>query len=766
MTFARRLTSSCLTALAALVAACSQSSDTPPVESIEPAELSFVGSASCAACHEDAYDDWMGSHHQLAMQVANSDTVLGDFSDASFDYFGSSTRFYVRDERFYVSTADDVGETREYEVGFVFGVEPLQQYLVEFPDGRMQTLPFSWDTRPASEGGQRWFHVYGDDEIPPGDPLFWTGRQQNWNYMCAECHSTNLEMGYEVATDTFSTTYSEISVGCESCHGPGSRHVELAQAEDLADGDGLIVDLYDQRNASWPINTETGIAERNPPHSGVHLQPEACGRCHARRGIISEDYEYGAPLTDTHRPASLQESLYHPDGQILDEVYVYGSFLQSRMYQAGVTCTDCHNPHSSRLRTGNNPNDVCARCHLPTVFADESHAGHETGEAACVDCHMASETYMVVDDRRDHSFRIPRPDLSLAYGTPNACEDCHADQDAAWAIAAIEEWTGGAYEPRQHYGTAIAAAQRGFANRELAAVLRNEETPAIARATAISLLSSPLGGDDLQLLQETLDDEDPLVRMHALQQLAALPPEFRIQSGAAALLSDPVRVVRIEAASTFAGLVDLLPIEQARAFAVAADELRNSFNIIANRPEAHAGLGDFESANGDVQRAMQHYRKALAIEPMQALARGNLADLHRAMGDEGEAESVLREGLTLDPDNAALLHALGLLSARTGRPDEAVSYLRRAAELGANARYDYVLGIALNSTGAQDEAVKVLRAAREIYPTDFDISWGLATILRDRGDFTGAFEIADELARRYPDNTTVAGFRDAMREAQ
>jgi tetratricopeptide (TPR) repeat protein len=766
VTFTRRLSSSCLTALAALVAACTQQSAPQTEATVEPGEPTFVGSESCAACHEAAYDDWMGSHHQLAMQVADSDTVLGDFSDASFDYFGTLSRFYQRDEQFYVSTIDNDGERQEYRVDFVFGVEPLQQYLVEFPDGRLQTLPFSWDTRPAAEGGQRWFHVYGDNEIAPGDPLFWTGRQQNWNYMCAECHSTNLEMGYDVATDTFATTYSEISVGCESCHGPGSRHVELAQGDKLAGEPGLMVDLNDQRDASWLIDPSTGIAERTPPQADAHLQPEACGRCHSRRGIISEGYGYSKLLTDTHRPASLQQPLYHADGQILDEVYVYGSFLQSRMYQAGVTCTDCHNPHSSRLHAGNNPNDACARCHLPSVFADESHTGHETGDAGCVDCHMASETYMVVDDRRDHSFRIPRPDLTLAHGTPNACQDCHADRDAAWAIAAIDAWTDGAYEPREHFGSAIASAQQGFANAELGAVIRDPETPAIARATAISLLAAPFGGDDLELLQGALRDEDPLVRMHALQQLAMLPAEFRIQSGGAALLSDPVRVVRIEAASTYAGLTDLLPIEQARAFATAAEELRNSYHIIASRPEAHAGLGSFESANGNVELAMRYYRKALEIEPLQSLARGNLADLHRAMGDEGRAETVLLEGLELDPDNAALLHALGLLSARTGRPDEAVAHLRRAAELGGSARYDYVLGIALNSTGARDEAVQVLRTAREKYPTDFDIAWGLATMLRDRGDFAGAFRIADELAGRHPDNPTVAGFRDAMREAQ
>ena len=239
------------------------------------------------------------------MQVATADTVLGDFADSSIEYFGIESRFYTRDDTHYVDTTDATGEMREFEISYVFGVEPLQQYLIEFPDGRLQTLPFSWDTRPASEGGQRWFHIYDDEEILPGDPLYWTGRQQNWNYMCAECHSTDLEMAYDEATDTFATRWSEINVGCEGCHGPGSRHAEFARAGQ--GHSGLEVDLQDQRGASWVINPDSGIAQRIPPHAGPHTQPEACGRCHSRRGIISEDYAYGAPLTDTHRPSSLQQ---------------------------------------------------------------------------------------------------------------------------------------------------------------------------------------------------------------------------------------------------------------------------------------------------------------------------------------------------------------------------------------------------------------------------------------------------------------------------
>ena len=188
-----------------LAAGCSESEQSVVPANSGPA--TFVGSSSCQSCHEAEYRDWIGSHHELAMQIADADTVLGDFDDVSFDYFGTSTQFFTRDDGFYVRTADASGEDREFRIAYAFGVEPLQQYLIEFPGGRLQTLAFTWDTRPQSEGGQRWFHQYPDEYIAPDDELHWTGLQQNWNYMCAECHSTDLQMGFDAARDTFNTTY-------------------------------------------------------------------------------------------------------------------------------------------------------------------------------------------------------------------------------------------------------------------------------------------------------------------------------------------------------------------------------------------------------------------------------------------------------------------------------------------------------------------------------------------------------------------------------
>ena len=743
----------CLAAL--LIVGCGDNS--PPAEPAPEGPATFVGSAACQSCHEPEFQQWLGSHHELAMQEATAATVLGDFSDVTLDYYGETTRFSTRDDGFYVTTADASGENREFRIAYVFGIEPLQQYLIEFPRGRLQTLAFSWDSRFIEDGGQRWFHIYPDEYIAPDDSLHWTGLQQNWNYMCAECHSTNLRMGYEASTDSFDTTWSEISVGCEACHGPGSRHVQLAEAGDEAGSTGLEIDLDDRDGAAWVMNPDTGIAARSEARMEPQQQPEACGRCHARRGIIAPDYEYGEPLAHTHLPALLDEGLYFADGQILDEVYVYGSFLQSRMYRAGVTCTDCHNAHSAKLVTGANPNDVCAQCHLPTKFNVVEHAGHAPEQAACVDCHMTSRTYMVVDDRRDHSFRVPRPDLTAAIGTPNACTNCHADLEPAAAAAAIDGWRGPDAGKRTHYAKAIAAARHGFANEQLREVVRSDDYPGIVRATAVSLLAQPFGSNEFLLLESELGSPDPLVRIAALRQVRELPAEMRMRLPGARLLADPVRGVRVEAASAYAGLSDLLPLEEARAFGAAAAVFRSAYAFLANRPDALIALATFEGDEGDITKAVRLYEQALRIEPRAVTARANLADVFRSLGEEARAEGLLLDGLELDENNAALRHALGLSYVRSGRPEEALVELRRAAELAPdNPRFAYVLAIALNSLAQPTEALSILREAHSRFDGDFDISMALATVLRDGGDQEGALEVASALARRHPEDQNVA----------
>jgi tetratricopeptide (TPR) repeat protein len=369
---------------------------------------------------------------------------------------------------------------------------------------------------------------------------------------------------------------------------------------------------------------------------------------------------------------------------------------------------------------------------------------------------MASRNYMVVDGRRDHSFRVPRPDLTTSIGTPNACSGCHLDNDAAWATSAINEWRGSESWQQAHFASAIDAGRRGFANTELVEVVNNKDFPGIARATAISLLAQPFSSQEYRTIEAELGSADALLRIAALQQVRAMPVDLRLRLPGAKLLADPVRGVRIEAAIAYAGTQDLLPMEEARAWTQAEQDFRSAYATIANRPEAHFAIASFELAQNNVPAAIEHFEIVLRIEPHAVAARLNFADTLRAIGEEARAEEILREGLALDADNAALHHSLGLLLVRSAMPEDALAELRLAAKIApGNPRFAYVLSIALNSLDEQQEALQVMRTAHASFDGDFDIAMGLATMLRDSGDVDGALGVAYSLARRHPEDQNV-----------
>ena len=525
------------------------------------AAASFVGSEACAACHKAEAELWHGSQHKHAMDHATDKSVLGDFNDASFDYYGVHSRFFRKDGKFLVETDGPDGKLATFEVKYTFGLDPLQQYLVEFPDGRLQALSLAWDSRPKEKGGQRWFHLYPNEEIKHDDILHWTKLNQNWNFMCAECHSTGVRKNYDATTDRFATSWSEISVGCEACHGQGSRHVAWAHDDQSwwpfgkrDDPDmGLLVKFGERNGVAWHQNAETGQPERSIAPAGLRKEVETCGLCHARRGQFSENWVPGQWLSDTHAVALLSRGLYSADGQMLDEVYNYGSFKQSKMFGAGVTCSDCHDPHSAKLRLSGDA--VCLQCHSPAKYANASHKHHEgvNPPIGCASCHMPARTYMVIDTRHDHSFRIPRPDLSMKLETPNACNDCHKDKSAEWAAQAIEGWYGPNRKGFQNYAAAFHAAwtDQPDAASLLAAVAADRHVPAFARASALTELGSRVSPSNINVARNGLSDPDPMVRIGALDVLEGVPGT-QLWPILSPLLSDSSRGVRIKAASLLA----------------------------------------------------------------------------------------------------------------------------------------------------------------------------------------------------------------------
>jgi Tfp pilus assembly protein PilF len=666
-----------------------------------------------------------------------------------------------RDDAYVVRTQGADGDMHDYEVAYVFGVTPLQQYLVAFPDGRYQTLPTCWDTRPTEEGGQRWFHIYPDEPIPPGDELHWTGLNQNWNYMCAECHSTNLQKGYDPERGTYATTWSEIDVSCEACHGPGSTHVAWAEAaevaeeqgesiDDAGEGMGLVLSLRDDGRNSWVMDSKTGIAERQePPPSSTII--DTCARCHARRTPIAEPYAYGRPFLDTHRPALLTERLYHADGQILDEVYVYGSFIQSKMHAAGVTCMDCHDAHT--LEVYYPDNRLCARCHEPERFDVPEHHGHpaDSTGASCVACHMPDRNYMVVDPRHDHSMRVPRPDLTIELGVPNACNQCHPEESAEWALESMEQWYGS--DPRQpHYGSVLHAARAGRpgSDRDLAALARDTEQPGIVRATALSMLGP--SAETPGAVRAGAGDPDPLVRMGAASAGEVIEPRERVGI-VAPLLGDPVRGVRVEAARALADVPDdLLTEAQRTARWKSTNESIAGQMVNADHPTSRLNIGLLYLRSGRFADAEVEYLAALRLEPAFVPAVVNLADLYRGQQREADAERVLREALEAAPDSAPLRHSLGLCLIRQKRSAEATVELGRAALLAPEQpRYGFVHAISLHTAGLTAEAISVLLETHDRHPRDADVLLALTTIFRDAGLQDEAVRYARKLVELVPD---------------
>jgi predicted CXXCH cytochrome family protein len=768
LTFARRGAIAALLLLLAGVAVVTYTHRTRTVRegtAIPAATADYVGSERCRDCHAQEYTAWLTSDHQHAMQIASAGSVLGDFAGSHFSYAGVVTRFMRRNDGFVIRTDDADGRLRDFVAKYTFGVRPLQQYLIELPGGRLQALSIAWDTRPKAEGGQRWFHLYPRESVTHGDELHWTGRQQNWNFMCADCHSTNVRKGYDASADAFRTTWSEISVGCEACHGPGSRHVAWARPLVRQGDNGLTVHLTERRGIEWAVDARTRQPARSRPRT-TSLEINVCAPCHSRRGQIAEGYTAGAALEDYYVPELLTPGLYYPDGQQRDEVYTYASFLQSRMAAAGVTCADCHEPHSGRVRKPGN--QLCTQCHAGSKYDNPAHHFHQpqSAGAQCVSCHMAATVYMGVDARRDHSFRVPRPDRSARMDVPNACTGCHKDRSVSWADDQIRTRTGRIPAGFQSFAEAFDAAEKSQPGAEgaLGLVADDRSFPPIVRASALARLAIAPTPRAIDAAVRNLADADATVRRAALTVLEALPPENRAAT-VTPLLNDPVRSVRLQAAWLLApAAATLSGTPSGPAFRRAADEFVAARRYRADRAEDRTTLGVFFAQLGRHDEAAAEYRAALRLSPRYTPAYVNLADLQREEGHEEQAEQTLRAGLGVLPKDATLHHALGLSLVRSNRDTEALAELQRAAQLSEDVRFAYTYAVALHGAGKDRDAIAALERARARAPRDHDVLFALATFHRDAGRTADALRYAEELQEAFPEDRDAQALVESLKK--
>ena len=749
----RGLVLSALTLMAVPAWAATESTGREPAQGSP--EQGYVATATCLGCHAEQAKAWKDSDHGWAMRDAKPANVLGNFANARFDEAGVKARFYRKGERFFVNTEGETGKPADFEVLYTFGHYPLQQYLVALPRGRLQALTIAWDSRSKDQGGQRWFSLYPGQRFAPDDPLHWTGRYQNWNGMCADCHSTRLMKNYNDREDSFATTWQEQTVGCQSCHGPGQAHVDWAKAAKPGQQS-----LASAKDAGLAVDYKA---------LGSQGLVEQCAFCHSRRQTLGVGQLPGHRQLDQSLPATLRPDLYHADGQIDGEVYEYGSFTQSKMYAAGVGCTDCHNPHTAKVKIEGN--GLCLQCHnsqppvarFPSLQAkdydSEAHHHHPAGTpgAQCVNCHMPTKTYMVVDPRRDHSLRIPRPDLAAKDDSPDACTSCHKDQKPQWAAKAIEGWFGQPQRP-PHYGENFHAVRsgEGIAFSQLNALLADKGKPAIVRATAAEQLAD-LGSQSVISLGWALKDSSDLVRAYAVSGFASVPPAQRLQP-LLPLLKDPTLAVRDETLRVLADVpLEQLPADSRESFKAQLADYEMRLRGNADLPGGRLNLAVLLSRQGRDAEAMDEYRQALKLDPYFVPARVNLVTLTSAAQRLDEAEQLLREGVALEKmpaaDHGNLAYMLALLLVEQGKGDEALQWMETAAvALPQNVRIRYNQGLLLSRLNRRDDAILALRSGLQQAPEDPDLLYSLLYLHALVGERSEAFEYVQRMRKVAPDD--------------
>lgn len=692
----------------------------------------FVGSETCASCHVQEFEEWKGSHHDLSMMEADSTSVLANFDDDTFVSKGIKFKFFKKGGEYFVNTEGVGGKYEDYKVTHTFGVYPLQQYLIEFPDGKYQCLLAAWD----SDKG-KWFDLQPNLEIHHEEWLHWTGGSMTWNNMCADCHSTNLQKNYDQVSRSYSTTYEIINVSCEACHGPASNHVNYYSN----------IDKYSEEDAPKLYMT-TGMNSKEVV--------QKCARCHSRRAQLTNHFDYTGHFLDHYAPSLLTDPIYELDGQIKDEDYVYGSFMQSRMYKEGVSCKDCHNSHSLSLKkTGN---DLCLSCHTPDYNTYEHHFHNDSEATQCINCHMTGKTYMGNDFRRDHSFRVPRPDQTLKYGTPNACNSCHEDKDAKWAADAVVKNYGPERPP--HFSDDLLEAYHGDVDG-FYEVFSNTEYPEIVRATALNVYgNNVLTQDQLGKVLTYVNDISPLVRNEAVLALNK-NNQLNVANGIKPLLMDSIRLVRISAANYFRTHNEgvFLDEKNKQALKDYNSELKVNADFAAGQ---HKIAIDYQ-LKGNIDKASDAYYKALEIDNYYNMSRVNLALLEYNRGNIPKAEELYLRVTIQEPDFSQPFYMLGLLYNELGQADKSLSYLKQACEKEPKiVRSFYNYSLKLQERQEFKESITLIDEGLVHFANDENLLYVKLIALLRLNSNNEAYQLVNQLLKISPNNSNYLSIKNRL----
>ncbi len=694
----------------------------------------FLGDNNCKECHKDQFKDWQGSHHDKAMQIADSISVLAGFKGEKFTSQGITSYFYKKDTDFYVNTEGPDGKYHDYKVIYTFGVTPLQQYIVQFPNGHYQCLRTAWDSIE-----NKWFDLYPDFKVVHSEWLHWSRGGLNWNNMCADCHSTNVRKNYDQETHSYDTKYAIINVNCEACHGPGKQHVEDVKK---------LGDNY----------TSTGTMQMTVDTKPKELVDQ-CARCHMRREQYSTQFNFEGTMFDHYFPQILEERLYHADGQILDEVYVYGSFVQSKMYQNDVTCNNCHNSHSLKLKFEGNA--LCAQCHLPEKYDTPKHHFHKenTEASQCINCHMTGKIYMGNDFRRDHSFRIPRPDLSLKYDSPNACTGCHEDKDDKWAWEEFKKQYGEVDSIHFSEKLAPGIAHEPNAHIGLAELMNDKTQPEIARASAVKAISNYNVENLIEQYLTLLNDESPLVRGTTLDVMSEVN-NTDYATYFLPLLEDSKRSVRVKAFYGLGGLTELqIPEKYKDSYQKVKKEFFDHLKTNSDFVGGRIKKAIYYIKKGDLQKGIEGYESALEIDNSNNQVRLDLANLYYNDQNFLKAEETFKAVIEQEPEFGPVHYSLALLYAELNRTDDAIVQMENAVKyMPDNTRTYYNLSLLYGKKQDSKNAEQTLIKGLKIDANNESLLYALAYHYSNTNQTGKAKNILSKLVNLYPNNRQYLDF--------
>lgn len=657
-----------------------------------------VEPSNCVACHTEAISDWQESDHAKAMNIATPSTVLGDFNNSEVVHFTQKAIFYRDSDKFNVKLTEK-NQTTNYTIAYTFGHYPLQQYLVPSAGGRLQVFPFAWDSRTTEQGGQRWYANYALEDLQPEDRLHWKQPLQNWNGMCADCHSDGLKRNYNTKDNRFDSEWDNINVGCQSCHGKMEKHDKSSEKS---------------ANLGWVLEEGQTVATWQGQSRDNQFM-ETCFSCHSLRAPLTDGFKANEKFLNQFSPTFLTPDIYHADGQIKEEVYVYGSFLQSKMYAAGVNCLDCHDAHTMKVKLQSNA--LCLQCHSANHYETETHTFHsiDSQAAQCVSCHMPETQFMGVDDRRDHSFKVPKPHLSQQYNTPNVCVNCHQDQSDRWAAEKLNKWFG-APEAEERGEQLYLELQRvrALPLQQHFELIDNNSVSEIKRATAVSML--PLSTQRLSdaELRHLIHSTEPLIRL-AAARIGFLLPIDELSKSYGALLVDEYKAVRVAAVNQLLGT----GLESTAGFAQAFAELNTANETTSWRAEGRLNMSEVYAKQAKPQANIRALKQAIVVDPYFDASYINLVDIYRQSGQFEKELEVLQTGLKANPKSGMLHYVKGLSLIRSGEKEVSVQSLVKAVELDStNSQFAYVYFLALDSTGKTAEALSELRNVIRRYGAD------------------------------------------------